>query len=161
MFSNIATRKDSCGSYGIRASALGSYGIKKQYLGSRMKVIYIIFFAILNLFIFSYLTKKIIFSSKVKVLFVSFIILFIISHFIGLLDSTISNEVFCILIFFSMSFFVFHYGRNIAIWFTIKINNNKRDELLFKWYNFWINYVMYVLIFVFQIATLIDLQNFQ
>lgn len=67
------------------------------------------------------------------------LILFIISHFINLLDSSISNEVFCILILFSMSFFVFHYGRNIAIWFTTKINNNTRDELLFKWYNFCVN----------------------
>lgn len=121
-----------------------------------MKVIYIIFFAILNLFIFSHLTKKITFSSKVKGTFTVCLILFIISHFINLLDSSISNEVFCILILFSMSFFVFHYGRNIAIWFTIKINNNTRDELLFKWYNFWMNYVIYVLIFIFQIATLID-----
>src|SRR5690606_19478235 len=123
---------------------------------SHMKVIYIIFFAILNLFIFSHLTKKIIFSSKVKGLFAVCLILFIISHFINLLDSSISNEVFCILILFSMFFFVFHYGRNIAIWFTTKINNNTRDELLFKWYNFWVNYVIYVLIFIFQIATLID-----
>src|SRR5690606_8304518 len=121
-----------------------------------MIVIYIIFFAILNLLIFSCLTKKIIFTTKIKGLFTVLLILLAIFHFTNFLDSSIPNDVFCILIFFSISLFVFHYGRNIAIWFTIKINNNTRDELLFRWYNFWINYVMYILIFVFQLVTLID-----
>src|SRR5690606_16966254 len=129
---------------------------KYEQVDRYMIVIYIIFFAILNLLIFSCLTKKIIFTTKIKGLFTVLLILLAIFHFTNFLDSSIPNDVFCILIFFSISLFVFHYGRNIAIWFTIKINNNTRDELLFRWYNFWINYVMYILIFVFQLVTLID-----
>ncbi len=121
-----------------------------------MKVIYIIFFAVLNLLIFSHLTKKVMLSSKVKRLFAVFLFMFTLIHFVNPSNLSISNEVFFILFFFSMSFFIFHYGRNVAIWFTVKINKNTRDDLLFNWYNFWMNYVMYILIFVFQIATLID-----
>lgn len=87
---------------------------------------------------------------------VAFLIIFVIGHFINIFGSVINNEVFSILLLFSGTLFIFYYGRNIAIWFTTKLNNSTRDELLFRWFNFWINYVIYILIFVFQIATLID-----
>lgn len=121
-----------------------------------MKFIYIVFFTILNLLIYSHLTEIIKVSLNIKRVLIAFSIIFVLSHFINLFGTSISNEVFCILLLFSGTFFIFHYGRNIAIWFTIKINNNNKDELLFKWFNFWINYVMYILIFVFQIASIID-----
>jgi len=121
-----------------------------------MKFIYIIFFATLNLLIFSHLTKKIKLSLNTKMVLVALSTIFAICHFINIFSSVITNEVFYILLLFSISLYIFHYGRNIAVWFTTKLNNNTKDELLFKWFNFWINYVMYILIFVFQIATLID-----
>lgn len=121
-----------------------------------MKFIYIIFFTILNLLIFSHLTEKIKFSMNIKRVLLFFLIIFILGHFINVFETTISNEVFSILLLYSGAFFIFYYGRNITIWVTMKLNNNTKDELLFKWFNFWINYVMYGLIFVFQIVTIID-----
>lgn len=59
-----------------------------------MKVIYIIFFAVLNLLIFSHLTKKVMLSSKVKRLFAVFLFMFTLIHFVNPSNLSISNEVF-------------------------------------------------------------------
>ncbi len=130
------------------------YVIKKNEVS--MKLIYIIFFLILNLYIFSHITKKIKFSLNIQIGVIFFLITFILCHFLNVFDTTISNEVFTILLLFSGTFFIFHFGRNITIWFTTRLNNNRKDELLFRWFNFWVNYVIYAMIFIFQIATLID-----
>lgn len=121
-----------------------------------MKFIYIIFFMILNLYIFSILTKKIKFSLNIKKVLGFFLIIFILCHFMHVFDTTISNEVFTILLLFSGSFFIFDFGRNIAIWVKTNLNKNEKDKLLIKWFNFWVNYVIYAMIFIFQIATLIE-----
>lgn len=113
------------------------------------------FFIILDLLIFSYLIKKVRFSSSVTVSLIVFLILFLIVHFINPLGLSISNNILFILLVFSMSFFVFYFGKEIAIWFTLKINNNEGNDLLFKWFGFWTDYLIYILILVFQIATII------
>lgn len=121
-----------------------------------MIIIYILFFGIINLLIFSHLTKKIKLHSKFKIGLISVLVILGLIHFINPFHTSIQNNLFAILLGFSLGLFIFHYGSRLAIWFTIQINKGERDELLFKWYNIFIFYVIYAMIFTFQIATLID-----
>lgn len=120
-----------------------------------MKVFYIIFFLILNVLIFEKLTKKIKIVTKLKSGFVIILLLIVTLHFFNPLDFAIANKVFIILFGFSSSLFIFHFGSRIAIAFSTSINNGNEDKLLYKWYNFLIFYVVYIMISVFQIATII------
>ncbi|SEA71605.1 hypothetical protein SAMN04487990_1318 [Bizionia paragorgiae] len=120
-----------------------------------MTIIYILLFGTLNLLIFSHLTKKNNIHSGLKIGLICVLGLFGLMHFINPFDNAIPNKLFLILLGFSLALIIFHYGSRIAIWFTIQINNKERDDLLFKWYDILIFYVVYIMIFVFQIATLI------
>lgn len=120
-----------------------------------MTIIYILFFGILNLLIFSLLTKKIEIQSGLKLGLICILGIFGLLQFLNSFDNTIPNKLFLILVAFSLALFIFHYASRLAIWFNIQINNGEKDELLFKWYNIIIFYVVYLLIFVFQIVTLI------
>ena len=120
-----------------------------------MIIIYIIFFGILNLLIFSLLTKKIEIQNRLKIGLICILGLTGLLQFLNPFDNTIPNKLFLILVAFSLVLFIFHYASRLAIWFNIQINKGEKDELLFKWYNIIIFYVVYIMIFVFQIATLI------
>ena len=120
-----------------------------------MLIFYILLFGIVNLLIFSRLTKKILIKPKLKTYLLFLLFVLIVIQFVNPYKKAIPNDLFFILFGFSLSLFIFHYGSRITIWFTIKNNKNKKDSLLFNWYNFIIFYVTYIMIFVFQIMTLI------
>lgn len=121
-----------------------------------MKLFYIIFFLIINVLIFEKLTKKIAIAGKLKNGLIIILFIILIMHFFNPLDFSIDNQLFIILFGFSLSLFIFHYGSRIAISFSNYINKGNEDELLYKWYNFLIFYVVYIMISVFQIATVIE-----
>lgn len=120
-----------------------------------MKVIYIFFFLLINLLTFAKLTKKIEIKTKLKIGVIIILFIIAILHFLNPFGFAIENRLFLILFGFSLSLFVFHYGSRIAIAFSTAINKGQKDELLYKWYNFLIFYVVYIMITVFQIATII------
>lgn len=120
-----------------------------------MKVLYILFFGILNLLFFSQLTKKIVLNLTLKIIMLSFVLLFFIYHFWNPLGKVITDKLFFILIAFSFSLLVFYIMPKIAVWFTTYINDNEKDELLYKWYSVITDYVIYILISVFQFVTII------
>jgi len=120
-----------------------------------MKVFYIIFFVILNVLIFEKLTKKIKLAKKLKSGIVTIMLLILILHFFNPLDFAIPNKLFIILFGFSSSLFIFHYGSRVAIAFSTHINKGSKDKLLYNWYDFLIFYVVYIMISIFQIATII------
>ena len=97
-----------------------------------MKLLYIIFYIVLDLMIFSFLIKKIRLSKTMWKIAVGFI-----------------------LIGFSMALFLFKFGKTVAI----KVNgvfNKTKDELLIKWFEFWTGYVIYIMVLVTQIGTIIS-----
>lgn len=124
-----------------------------------MKLLYIIFFLIINVLIFEKLTKKIRIVTKLKSAFIIFLFLILLLHFFNPLDFAIDHKLFIILFGFSFSLFVFHYASRIAIAFSTQINKGNEDKLLYKWYNFLIFYVVYFMISVFQVATVIKNWN--
>lgn len=124
-----------------------------------MKAIYILFFVIFNTLIFARLTKKIRISAEFRLWMFVILSGILITHFIDPFDFAIANELFIILFGFSIALFVFHFGSIIALEFHTKINSGKEDKRLQTWYNFLIFYVVYILIFVFQVATIIKNWN--
>lgn len=120
-----------------------------------MKLLYIIFYIVLDLMIFSFLIKKIRLSKTMWKIAVGFVCLFMIVHFINPMELSIPNERFFILIGFSMALFLFKFGKTVAI----KVNgvfNKTKDELLIKWFEFWTGYVIYIMVLVTQIGTIIS-----
>ncbi len=86
---------------------------------------------------------------------IGFICLFTIIHFLNPIELSIPNERFFILIGFSMVLFLFKFGKTVAIRGMGILNKNK-DELLIKWFGFWTDYVIYIMVLVIQIATIIS-----
>lgn len=120
-----------------------------------MKLFYIMFFIVLDLMIFSYLVKKIRLKRRISILLTVFLFLFIIIHFFNPSGLAMPNNIFYILIGFSMALIVFRFGKNVAIWVTSMLNREK-DELLLKWFGIWVDYVIYIMVLIIQITTIID-----
>ena len=119
-----------------------------------MKIAYVILFGLLNLLIFSSINKKIQIGMNTKILLMIVVVAIAILHFVDFYQSAIASDIFFILLFFSLLFFVFHYGSKLAITFA-KIVTNKTDEPLYSFFGHWISYIVYPLIYIFQIATII------
>lgn len=124
-----------------------------------MKIIYILFFLLINLLIFSKLTKKIEINTKLKIGITITLFIIAILHLFDPFDFAIESKLLLILFGFSLSLFIFHYSSRIAIAFSTAVNKGKKDKLLYKWYNILIFYVVYIMITVFQIATIIKNWN--
>ncbi|MHC5310043.1 hypothetical protein ACYSNM_08200 [Myroides sp. LJL116] len=120
-----------------------------------MKLLYILFFVTLDLLIFSYLIKKIRLNRTVSILCIALLFIFVGIHFLNPSGGAIPNEIFKILIGFSMSLFVFRFGKNLSMWVSSMLNKEK-DELLLKWFGFWVDYVIYVMVIIVQIGIIID-----
>lgn len=122
-----------------------------------MKIVYIIFFLILNFLIFSNLTQKIKLNNKLKISLLIFLLIFCLIHFISnKWISAISNQLFLRLIIFSFCAFIFHYGGKLSKSYAMKIHNIDKNHSAIKGYNFLIHYVSYILIFTAQVGTLIN-----
>ncbi|GLB49858.1 hypothetical protein Y10_22260 [Neptunitalea sp. Y10] len=117
-----------------------------------MKLFYIFFFASINLLLFSFMTQKLKLNDRLKAMFAIYILGMIIVHFVNPFGLSIPNKLFFILLGFSTVLIVFYIMPKIVILF----NDLQQDELLYKWYEFWMTYVIYTLIFVFQCATIIQ-----
>ncbi len=120
-----------------------------------MKLFYIIFFIVLDLMFFSFLVKKIRLGRRRLFLLTVFLFFFTIIHFLNPFGLAISNEVFYILIGFSMTLIVSRFAKEVAIWVTSTFNREK-NELFLKWFSIWVDYVMYIMVLIFQIATIIS-----
>lgn len=121
-----------------------------------MKIFCILFFVTLDLLIFSYLIKKIRLNRTVSILCIALLFIFVGIHFLNPSGGAIPNETFKILIGFSMSLFVFRFGKNLSIWVTSMLNKEK-DELPLKWFELWVDYVIYVMVLIIQIGTIISI----
>lgn len=120
-----------------------------------MKLLYIVFYIVLDLMIFSFLIKKIRMSKTIWKTAIGFICLFTIIHFLNPMELSIPNERFFILIGFSMVLFLFKFGKTVSIRVYGVLNKNK-DELLMKWFEFWTDYVVYIMVLATQIGTIIS-----
>jgi len=119
-----------------------------------MKVIYILFFLVLNLLIFSYLTGKIKINNSLKVASLVFISVTLVLHFLNYIKLS-SDKLFFILFIFSLAPFVLTLLSKATVWFAIKANSNIKEHFVLNMFNFMMNYVFYGLISIFQIITLI------
>ncbi|MEO1264024.1 MAG: hypothetical protein AAFZ15_34785 [Bacteroidota bacterium] len=119
-----------------------------------MKIAYIILFGLLNLLIFSGITKKIQIGFNIRILMTVVVAIITLFHFVDYYRLAIDNQVFFILLIFSLSFFIFHFGSKLAVFFA-KAVTNRTDEPLYGLFTKWISYVVFPLIYIFQIATII------
>ena len=117
-----------------------------------MNFIYVLFFAVFDFLIFSFLTKKISLNIRVRIGLVIFLFVVILFHFLNPLD--ISNPLFYYLFLFSLLLFVFHFGSKLAILIMMKINPNFKNHIVFSGFNFMRHYIIYVLVFVVQCISL-------
>ncbi|MCS4237829.1 hypothetical protein M2306_000590 [Myroides gitamensis] len=54
-----------------------------------------------------------------------------------------------------MTLIVSRFAKEVAIWVTSTFNREK-NELFLKWFSIWVDYVMYIMVLIFQIATIIS-----
>ena len=119
-----------------------------------MKIAYILFFGMLNILSFIFLTKKIKINKSLNLLSFILLGLFIIIHFVNPFKLSLPNTVFFVLLSFSLFIFIFHYGSKFAIIIAQNITN-KIDDPLYNFFNIWTNYIFSPLIYIFQILTII------
>jgi len=120
-----------------------------------MIIAYIIFFALLNVIIFNFFTKKLKFSNKMLITLISICFLLLIFHFLGFFFKLISNNHLFHLMIFSLILFVINIFSNLLIIIIKKLNSNLEDHLGFKVFNFIRYYLVYILIFVYQCSSLL------
>lgn len=120
-----------------------------------MKLFYILFFASINVFLFSVLTQKLKINRFVKNILLIYIIGFLTVHWCMGLSQSLPNQKFLILLGFSATLIIFYIMPKIVILFNNYINSGEQDELLYNWFGYWTNYVIYFLIFAFQCLTII------
>lgn len=121
-----------------------------------MRILYILFFTILGLVIFNVLSKPIL-KLRLKILFSILIFVFCLLQFtlfckLGYMD----NEKFVILLVFSFVVFAFHYGINSLLIMFLNKNDTFQDNYLANGFLFFRNYVIYLLIWVFQVYTILS-----
>lgn len=124
-----------------------------------MKVFYILFFILLDFLVFNFLVQKIKLNTVVKSVCVIFLLIIVMIHLLRFSDFLLSDKVFLILIFFTAGLFVFHFGKEISILSTAIFHNKEKSELLLKWFKIWTDYIIYLLVLLFQIATIINYED--
>lgn len=115
-----------------------------------------LFFSVLGLVIFNVLSKPIL-KLRLKILFLILIIVFGLLQFtlfckLGYMD----NEKFVILLVFSFVVFVFHYGINFLLIMFLNKNDTFQSNYLAKGFLFFRNYIIYLLIWFFQVYTILS-----
>ncbi len=121
-----------------------------------MTIIYILLFGIINLLIFSQLTKKIEIPTKYKIVLISIAIMLGLIHIFEPFTNTLPNDIFLILLGSSLANIAVYFASRIEIWFAIQTTNKKRDEQIFKMFDFLTLYLVYIMSFVVQIGTIIN-----
>ena len=121
-----------------------------------MRILYILFFTILGLVIFNVLSKPSL-KLRLKILFLILIFVFCLLQFtlfckLGYMD----NEKFVILLVFSFVVFVFHYGINFLLIIFLNKNDTFQGNYLANGFLFFRNYIIYLLIWVFQVYTILS-----
>ncbi len=120
-----------------------------------MIFIYVLFFAILNLLIFSYLTKKIPLSVGMRIGLILLLIVMVALHFLDFWKTSISDQNFYQLVIFSAILFIFHFGSELPILVMKKINPKFENHLAFSGFNFMRFYLVYVLVYLSQLIYLL------
>lgn len=120
-----------------------------------IKLIYILFFGLTNLLFFSLFTRKIVFNLTSKAVILVVLLLFVGIHYWNPIGKSMPNKLFGILLGFSFSLFIFYVMPKVAVWFMKTTNNIEDDHILFKGFSIITDYIIYVLIYVFQCATII------
>ena len=120
-----------------------------------MIFIYVLFFAILNLLIFSYLTKKMLLGVKMKIGLIALLIIIVVLHFLDFWRTSIPDQHFYHLVIFSAVLFIFHFGSKFPILAMKKINPKFENHLAFSGFNFMRFYVVYVLVYLYQLIYLL------
>ena len=121
-----------------------------------MIITYILFFAVLNFIIFHFLTGKVELSNKSRITLIALCVLMLILHYSEMLFRPIPNNHFYHLMIFSLLLFVLHFGSYLPILAMKQISSNFENHFAFTGFNFMRFYVIYVLIFVYQCASLIS-----
>ena len=121
-----------------------------------MVLIYLLFFVALNFLIFTFFTKKILHKKSINYGLISILILILLFHFSGLIN-TISNDHLFHLIVYSLIVFVFYYGIEFLIWFIRKVNKNPKSEILIKAFNFFRFYFVYIFVLAYQFVSLLSI----
>lgn len=117
-----------------------------------MNIGYIIFFGIINFLIFELLSRKVKTSKKVKFIAIFIAVNIVLWHFINPFQSSISNEEFLILFIFSLINIVFFIMSKITLWMNSHID---KDHAIFKLWDILIFYVVYIMVYLFQIVTIL------
>ena len=120
-----------------------------------IKFVYILFFGLINFLFFAQFTKKVMLNLTTKIVILGVLLLFIGIHYWNPIGKSIPNKLFVILLVFSCGLFIFYIMPKIAVWFMKTVNNIEDDHLLFKGFSIVTDYVIYILIYVFQCATII------
>lgn len=121
-----------------------------------MLLIYLLFFGVLNLLIFDFLTKKIKISLKTKIGLFLFIFLVLILHFLILSKTVISNNHFFHLLISSVVLVVFHFGSMVPILIMQRINKNFENHIALVGFNVIRFYIMYLLVYLYQCISLLS-----
>ncbi len=111
----------------------------------------IIFFGVLNFLMYQFLTRKLKLNTTVVLgLFVLLFLVFIVIQ-VGFIGGMPQNK-FYLLILFSCSLILFHFGSASVLWILSKINPKIKDHFVLVLFNFLRFYVVYFLIYIFQIS---------
>ncbi len=119
-----------------------------------MKIIYILFFLSLNFLVFSYLTGKVKLSNTLRIIFFVFISIVAVLHFLNYIQLS-TDKLFIILLAFSLAPFILNFAGKITVLLAIKTNSSIKEHFVLNIFNFMMNYVFYIMISIFQIATII------
>lgn len=120
-----------------------------------MKILYILFFTVVSFVLFNILSKQIL-NLRSKILFSILIVVFCLLQIsllykLGYMD----NEKFFILLAFSFVVFVFHYGVNFLLFTFLNKSDTSQVNYLAKGFIFFRNYIIYLLIWFFQVYTIL------
>lgn len=121
-----------------------------------MTFIYLLFFAVLNFLIFAYLTKKIRLGLNMRIGLFALLAAIVMLHFLDLWQTSISNQHFYRLVIFSAVLFILHFGSKLPILAMKKINPKFEDHLAFSGFTFIRLYVIYILVFLYQLIFLLS-----
>ena len=120
-----------------------------------LKFLYILFYLTLNIFLFSILLKKNFFNARVKQLLLASLLIFIVLHYLNVFSSFLDNKIFLILLYFSFSIFIFHFGNKFVLNFKLDENDFKNKKVFVAFFSKWVYYIFLVSISIFQALTIL------
>lgn len=125
-----------------------------------MTIIFILFFGIVNLVLFSFLTKKIILRKAVLSVCLSFLSIVSIYHLFFYNSGVLNKEEFFRLVIFSGILVISHFMNELAIKGVMRSAQDKNyyvylEKYLIPFYNVMRNYVVYIFVFGFQVLYLV------